>query len=120
MADSLTLDVAPRSATGKANKALRRSGSIPVHLFGPGIEPHALQAEEKTLRHMVHQAGTTGLIKLVVDGKSENVMIRKVQRHPVSGKLIHVDFLRVRMDVKTRVRLPILFVGEAPGVKVHD
>src|SRR5437870_199133 len=100
MADSLTLEVAPRSATGKANKALRRSGSVPIHLYGPGIEPHALQVEEKVLRHIVHEAGATGLIKLAVDGKSENVMIRKVQRHPVSGKVLHVDFLRVRMDVK--------------------
>src|SRR5712692_1058346 len=120
MADSQTLDVAPRSAKGKANKALRRSGFVPVHVYGPGIEPQAVQAEEKTLRNVIHQAGTTGLIKLGVDGKSENVMIRKVQRHPVSGKVLHVDFLRVRMDVKTRVRLPIQFVGEAPGVKVHD
>ncbi len=120
MADSQTLDVAPRRAKGKANKALRRSGFVPVHVYGPGIEPQAVQAEEKTLRNVIHQAGTTGLIKLGVDGKSENVMIRKVQRHPVSGKVLHVDFLRVRMDVKTRVRLPIQFVGEAPGVKVHD
>jgi large subunit ribosomal protein L25 len=120
MADTLTLDVAPRTAAGKANKALRRAGMIPVHLYGPGIDPHALQVEEKVLRHVIHQAGSTGLIKLAVDGKSENVMVRSVQRHPVTGRVLHVDFLRVRMDVKSRVRLPLHFVGEAPGVKVHD
>ena len=120
MADTLTLDVAPRTAKGKANKALRRAGSVPVHVFGHGIESLGLQAEEKALRHVVHQAGTSGLIRMQVDGQSQNVMVRKVQRHPVNGKLIHVDFYQVRMDQKTRVRLPLLFVGEAPGVKLHD
>ena len=120
MADTLTLEVAPRSAKGKANKALRRSGSVPVHVFGHGIESQGLQAEEKALRHVVHQAGASGLIDMQVEGKPQKVMVRKVQRHPVNGKLIHVDFYQVRMDTKTRVRLALLFVGEAPGVKLHD
>ena len=116
----MTLEVAPRSAKGKANKALRRSGSVPVHVFGHGIESQGLQAEEKALRHVVHQAGASGLIDMQVEGKPQKVMVRKVQRHPVNGKLIHVDFYQVRMDTKTRVRLALLFVGEAPGVKLHD
>ena len=116
----LTLEVAPRSAKGKANKALRRSGTVPVHVFGHGIESQGLQAEEKALRHIVHQAGASGLIDMQVEGKAQKVMVRKVQRHPVNGKLIHVDFYQVRMDTKTRVRLALLFVGEAPGVKLHD
>ena len=120
MADTLTLEVAPRSAKGKANKALRRSGSVPVHVFGHGIESQGLQAEEKALRHVVHQAGASGLIDIQVEGQPQKVMVRKVQRHPVNGKLIHVDFYQVRMDTKTRVRLALLFVGEAPGVKLHD
>ena len=120
MADTLTLEVAPRSAKGKANKALRRSGHVPVHIFGHGIESQGLQAEERELRHVVHQAGASGLIRMKLDGADQNVMVRKVQRHPVNGKLLHVDFYQVRMDVKTRVRLPLLYVGEAPGVKVHD
>ncbi len=120
MADSLVLDVAPRSAKGKSNKALRRGGSVPVHVFGPGIDSAALQADEKSLRHVVHQAGTSGLIKLDVDGQTHNVMVRKVQKHPVTGRLVHVDLMRVRMDQKTKVRLSLVLVGEAPAVKIHD
>jgi len=120
MADTLTLDAAPRAATGKANKALRRSGYVPVHVFGAGIESKALQAEDRVLRHVIGRAGLTGLIKMDLDGKSENVMVRNVQRHPVTGQLIHVDLYKVRMDVKTKVRLPLVFVGDAPGVSVHD
>jgi large subunit ribosomal protein L25 len=120
MADTLTLDVAAREARGKANKALRRSGSVPVHVFGNGIESQGLQAEERALRHVVQQAGASSLIKINVDGKDQNVMVRKVQRHPVSGKLIHVDLYQVRMDTKTRVRLALVFTGDAPGVSVLD
>jgi large subunit ribosomal protein L25 len=120
MADTLTLSAAPRSAAGKANKALRRSGFVPVHVFGHGIPSLSLQVDEKSLRHVLHRAGSTGLINMQLDGKAQNVMVREVQRHPVTGRLIHVDLYQVRMDVKTRVRLPLAFVGEAPGVKVHD
>jgi large subunit ribosomal protein L25 len=120
MPDTLTLDVSPRSAAGKANKALRRSGSVPVHVFGHGMESQALQAEEKTLRHVVQKAGHTGLIQVKLDGQQHNVMVRQVQRHPVTGNLVHVDLYRVRMDQKTKVRLPLLFVGDAPGVSLHD
>jgi large subunit ribosomal protein L25 len=120
MADTLTLEAAPRSAAGKHNKALRRSGQIPVHVFGHGIESLALQAPEHELRHVLHQAGGTALIKMQLEGKSQNVMVRKVQRHPVNGKLIHVDLYQVRMDVKTKIRLPIQLVGDAPGVTDLD
>jgi large subunit ribosomal protein L25 len=91
-----------------------------VHIFGHGIESQGLQAEEKALRHVVQQAGASSLIRMQVDGKDQNVMVRKIQRHPVNGKLIHVDFYQVRMDTKTRVRLALTFVGEAPGVKILD
>src|SRR5947209_3142717 len=120
MADTLTLEAAPRSAAGKANKALRRSGFVPLHIFGFGMPSMSLQVEEKTLRHVLHQAGHTGLIQMQLEGKAQNVMVREVQRHPVTGKLIHVDLYQVRMDVKTHVALPLVFIGEAPGVKVHD
>ncbi|SRR5581483_285839 len=120
MAETLTLEAAPRSATGKANKALRRSGRVPLHVYGHGIPSLALEADEKAVRHSLHQAGATGIIKLSAGGRAHNVMVRKVQRHPVTGSLIHVDLYQVRMDEKTRVRVPLTFVGEAPGVKIHD
>src|SRR5581483_10301576 len=118
MAETLTLEAAPRSATGKANKALRRSGRVPLHVYGHGIPSLALEADEKAVRHSLHQAGATGIIKLSAGGRAHNVMVRKVQRHPVTGSLIHVDLYQVRMDEKTRVRVPLTFVGEAPGVKI--
>jgi large subunit ribosomal protein L25 len=84
------------------------------------MESKSLQAEEKTLRHVIHQAGSSGLIGLTVDGQDYNVMVRKIQRHPVTGQVIHVDLYRVRMDQKTRIRVPLAFVGDAPGVTIHD
>jgi len=120
MAETLKLDVRPRTVVRKANKQLRREGQVPVHIFGHGIESQAMQAEERNLRQVMRQAGTSGLIQVNVDGSAHNVMVREVQRHPVTGRLVHVDLYQVRMDVKTRVRLPLVFVGEAPGVSLHD
>jgi len=120
MAETLKLDVRPRTVVRKANKQLRREGQVPVHIFGHGVESQAMQAEERNLRQVMRQAGTSGLIQVNVDGSAHNVMVREVQRHPVTGRLVHVDLYQVRMDVKTRVRLPLVFVGEAPGVSLHD
>ncbi|MBV9120237.1 MAG: 50S ribosomal protein L25 [Chloroflexi bacterium] len=120
MAEALKLVVAERTAARKANKQIRREGQVPVHVFGHGMESVGLQAEEKELRGIIRRAGGTGLIQVEVDGKSHNVMVREVQKHPVTGRLTHVDLYRVRMDHKTRARVPLAFVGEAPGVTMHD
>ena len=120
MADLLTLETAARTATGKSNKALRRSGQVPLHVFGHGIESQNLEADEIALTKILHKAGSSGLIKLQVGGKAQNVLVRKVQRHPVNHRLIHVDLYQVQMDQKTRVRLPLVFVGDAPAVKMLD
>ncbi|MBV8086174.1 MAG: 50S ribosomal protein L25 [Chloroflexi bacterium] len=120
MADRLTLDVAPRETLRKGNKALRREGTVPVHVYGHGVDSQSLQAPERELRHVLRQAGSTGLIELTVGGKTDNVMVRHVQRHPVNGRLIHVDLLHVRMDQPIKARIPLVFVGDAAGVTVHD
>lgn len=120
MAETLTLEAAPRSAERKQNKALRREGKVPLHVFGRGTESLALEAEEHALRQVLQRAGSGGLIRMTADGQSHNVLVRHVQRHPVTHRLIHVDLYQVRMDEKTRVRLPLVFVGEAPGVTMHD
>lgn len=120
MADRLTLDAAPRETLRKGNKALRREGTVPLHVFGHGVDSQSLQAPERELRHVLRQAGTSALIELTVDGKKDNVMVRHVQRHPVNGRLIHVDLLHVRMDQTIKARIPLVFVGEAEGVTLHD
>ncbi|MHB8620951.1 MAG: 50S ribosomal protein L25 [Chloroflexota bacterium] len=117
MTNVLELEVAPRTAAGKANKALRRQGQVPVHVIGHGVNSMPLQADEKLLRRTLERAGGSSLVKLSGVGDARTVLVRAVQRHPVTGALIHVDFYQVRMDEKTVIQLPLAFVGEAPAVK---
>ena len=111
-----------REIRGKKVKTLRRQGITPVHVFGHGIEPEALQCNTVDLQKVLAQAGTTGIVGLKVDKsrKKRNVMVREVQKEPRSGQLLHVDFYQIRMEEKLRVDVPIILTGEAPALKLKE
>ena len=111
-----------REIRGKKVKTLRRQGITPVHVFGHGIEPEALQCDTIDLQKVLAQAGSTGIVGLKIDKsrKKRNVMIREVQREPRSGYLLHVDFYQIRMEEKLKVDVPIILTGEAPALKLKE
>ncbi|HUZ77259.1 MAG TPA: 50S ribosomal protein L25 [Chloroflexota bacterium] len=121
MAEALTLKARPRDARRKQNKALRRSGFVPLNVHGKGVESRLLEIEERALRHALEHATGSSIMTLTVEGDaSSSVVVRTVQRHPVSGALIHAELFQVRLDEVMRARLPIVLVGEAPAVKLHE
>jgi large subunit ribosomal protein L25 len=111
-----------REIHGKKVKTLRRQGVTPVNLFGRQVEPLTLQCNTAELQRVLTRGGKTGIISLKLDKikATRNVMVREVQREPLSGKLLHVDFYQVRMDEKLRVQVPIVMIGEAPALKQKD
>ena len=111
-----------REIRGKKVKTLRRDGITPVHVFGRGIEPEALQCDTVELQKVLAQAGTTGIVGLKIDKarKKRNVMVREVQKEPRSGNLLHVDFYQIRMEEKLKVDVPIFLTGEAPALKMKE
>lgn len=111
-----------REIRGKKVKTLRRQGITPVHVFGHGIDPEALQCDTIDLQKVLAQAGTTGIVGLKVDKarKKRNVMVREVQKEPRSGQVLHVDFYQIRMEEKLKVDVPIILTGEAPAVKLKE
>jgi large subunit ribosomal protein L25 len=122
MAEKIELKVEKREVTGKRVKFLRQKGVVPVHLFGHNVESMALQGEAMVLGKVLSQAGRTRLIDLKVgrSQKNHNVMVREVQRDPIRGSLMHVDFYEVNMAEKIRVEVPISIVGESPALKVRE
>jgi large subunit ribosomal protein L25 len=116
--DSSTLSLTARDPEGsRSARRLRRGGLVPGVMYGGGDEPQHFAVDARTLRNTLAHAGQ--VIEVVVDGGSTtNVLIKDVQRHPVRGEAVHVDLLRVRMDVAIHATVPIDFVGadEAPGV----
>jgi large subunit ribosomal protein L25 len=118
--EQLNLKASNREVSGKGVKLLRRQGITPLHLFGHGVESLALQAETATVEKSLSQAGETRLIYLTVDKerKARPVLVREIQRDPLSRRLIHVDFYQVKMDEKVEVEVPIILVGKAPALDV--
>jgi large subunit ribosomal protein L25 len=107
---------------GKKVKFLRDKGVVPVHLFGHNVESAALQGDAAVLGKVVSQAGHTRLINLKVgtSQKVKPVMVREVQKDPIKGNLLHVDFYEVNMAEKIKVEVPILIVGESPALKIRE
>lgn len=115
----MELRVHGRKLMGKKARFLRRQGVTPVHLFGHNVESLALQCDVAQLEQLLGQAGMTKLVTLKLDGarKPRSAVVRGVQRDPLSGQLIHVDFYQVSMEEKLKVEVPILLTGEAPALK---
>ncbi len=120
--EQIEIQVAPRSVLGKKVRFLRRDGYVPVHVFGHNVESVALQTDAAQLHRVLAQAGKTRIISLKVDQGSEprNVMVREVQRNPMTGELIHVDFYQVAMEEKIKAAVPIVLIGQAPALKIKD
>ncbi len=114
----LTLRVQVRSALGKSTKTLRHSGSVPAVLYGHGLASRPLVVGVHDMQRVYRAAGESTLVDLVVDEQPPvKVIIQDVQRHPVSGQLLHVDFHQVRMTEKIHTDIPLVFTGEALAVK---
>jgi large subunit ribosomal protein L25 len=122
MAEKIELKVDEREVLGKKVKYLRNKGMVPVHLFGHNVDSQSLQGEVAVVGKVVSQAGKTRLINLKVgkSGTSHNVMVREVQRDPIRGNLLHIDFYEVNMAEKIRVEVPIVIVGESPALKIRE
>jgi large subunit ribosomal protein L25 len=113
-----TLPASRRDAEGsRAARRLRRSGQIPAVVYGGGEDPVALQIEVLTLRRVLAHAGQ--IVDLDIDGSAVPVLVKDTQRHPVTGEAVHVDLLRVRMDVAIQTTVVVELDGadDAPGVK---
>ncbi len=103
-----------RKTLGKAVKVLRQKGITPVNLFGHGLESIALQIDTQRLEKILSESASSHFITLSVDKKTQqyDVLVKDVQREPLKGKILHVDFYRFKADEPIKIEVPIDFVGE--------
>lgn len=106
-----------RELIGKRVSKLRNKGQTPAVLYGPKIKEASLTVNGKQLEKIYREAGESTLIDLDIAGKKTPVLIHDIQRNPVSGEIIHVDFYQPRLDKKVTISVPLAFEGEAPGIK---
>jgi large subunit ribosomal protein L25 len=117
--DTTSLRVARREPEGsRATRRLRRSGRVPGVVYGGGDEPITFAVEARVLRSALAHGGA--VIDLSVEGgAAQPVVVKDEQHHPVTGSLLHVDLLRVRLDrpIEATTILELTGGDEAPGVK---
>ena len=104
-----------RESVGKKDAKLQRSeGKIPCVLYG-GKEQYKFVADEKSF-HQIIFSPDSFFIKLDLDGKIFNCILKDIQYHPVSDTILHADFIEFEMDKPLTMSVPIQFTGNAPGL----
>lgn len=114
MSKNIAITAEVREGTGKGTaRALRREQKVPAVIYGNNQEPVTITINEKEIT-MEYQKGHlfTTLADVDVNGKKELVLARDVQRHVVTDRVIHVDFLRVSAKTKIAVMVPVNFINE--------
>jgi large subunit ribosomal protein L25 len=119
VAENYVLEAQPRTVVGKKVGALRRTGQVPVVVYGPKTEPLNLQIPYRPLQIALMKAGGTNLIDITFEGGRQTVLARDVQRDVLRGDILHVDFFAVDLLVKIKIDVPIHFVGESPAVNTR-
>lgn len=111
-----TLKAEKRDVIGKHVKKIRKSGLLPIGLYGKDIKSLSLQVPVKEFNKTYSLAGKTGLVDLKVGEEVYPSLIKNVQLHPVSDIPLHAEFHKVNLKEKIRANVPTELVGESPAV----
>ena len=122
MSEQVSLAASERQSEGKsANRNLRRTGYIPGVLYGGKEEPKKISIMEKDIVKANEIAGfATQILKITMEGKDVDVVVKEIQRHPATSRILHADFMRVDPDSKITLVVPIRTLNDESciGVKV--
>lgn len=121
MSTDFTLHAKGREVSGKgASRRLRRlAGEIPSIVYGGKKDPQSITLIHKdVLKALENEAFYSHIISLDVDGKSQDVVLKDVQRHPAKTAILHLDFLRINKTTALTIRVPLHFINEDSCVGV--
>lgn len=114
---TVTLEAQKRTQFGRAIKAIRKQGLIPAELYGHGVENIHLAVPVREFAKAYNEAGESTMIDLNIAGDVRKVMIHSVVEHPVTSDVVAIDFYQVNLNEEIIVDVPLIFTGEAPGIK---
>lgn len=115
---SVALKAIMRELKGETLKAKRAEGVIPAVLYGQAKDNKNVWIDSLEFGKVFEEAGENTVVSLAIEGgEKENVLIYDYQMNPLSGKITHIDLLRVNMKEEIETEIPLVFVGEAPAVK---
>jgi len=117
--NAVEIELNPRELMGKKVGRLRRAGIVPVHLYGPGMEPRALQCNASQLIRALATAGGATPIHITIQGEPGNhlAFAREIQWDPKRDDLLHVDLLAADVSRPVTAQVPIVLIGESAGAR---
>ena len=117
--EEIKLSVVVRAGKGskKELSGLRAELRLPGVIYGGNKPPVQVSLSEKELQAARKRGGANAILRLEVGKSVETVIVKDLQRHPVSDRLVHADFQRISMTRKIEAKVPLRVAGEAPGVK---
>ena len=117
--NEVQIELDPRELMGKKVGRLRRTGIVPVHLYGPGMEPRALQCQASRLIQVLATAGGATPIHITINGETGNhlAFAREIQWDPRGDDLLHVDLLAADVSRPVTAQVPINLIGESAGAR---
>ncbi|WP_017256893.1 50S ribosomal protein L25/general stress protein Ctc [Pedobacter arcticus] len=114
---SIAISGSPRENVGKRDaKELRYEGKVPAVLYG-GKEQIHFAIDAPALRDLVYTP-EVNFAELNIDGKKFNAIMQDIQFHPLTEKIVHIDFLQLFDDKKVTIEIPVKLTGTSPGVKM--
>jgi large subunit ribosomal protein L25 len=123
MSEQVNLNAENREVEGKSSsRQLRRAGSVPAVIYGGKEEPLRISILEKDIAKASEIPGfATQILNISISGKDQNVIVKEIQRHPATQRVLHADLMRVDPDTKISISVPVRFINEdsCVGVKMH-
>nr|WP_299487504.1 50S ribosomal protein L25/general stress protein Ctc [uncultured Allomuricauda sp.] len=114
---SITIKGSQRESVGKVStKALRNAGKVPCVLYG-GDKPLHFSADELSFRHLVYTPNAHTVVIELEDGQKLKAVLQDIQFHPVTDKILHIDFYQLFNDKPVTMNIPIRLEGNSPGVR---
>ena len=123
MSEQVNLNAEAREIDGKSSsRKLRNAGSVPAVIYGGETDPMKVSILEKDITKASEVPGfTTQILKITVSGEEQSVIVKELQRHPATQRVLHADLQRVNPDTKISITVPVRFINEdiCIGVKTH-
>jgi large subunit ribosomal protein L25 len=118
--EEIVLQANHREAIGKQVKVLRRKGMLPAIIYGKGISPIPISLDYRVVSRVLSKTTTSHLVVVDLGDSQHTTLVRERQRHPVTGNLLHIDFLEVSLTETLRTSVMIELKGESPAVKNYN
>ena len=123
MSEQVNLNATNRDVEGKSSsRQLRRAGSVPAVIYGGDKDPIRISILEKDIAKAAEIPGfATQILNINISGEEQNVILKELQRHPATQRVLHADLQRVNPDTKISISVPVRFLNEdiCMGVKMH-